>query len=59
MKMRVTVVYRRGKRVCSLTYVGVIESAFCAGFNITVHPKFQAIAWNDVVSVTIQPEIIP
>jgi hypothetical protein len=57
MKQRITVVYRRGKRVLTYSYVTEIKSPFANGIALDSHAKTQSIAWNEVLSVNIQPEI--
>lgn len=55
MKQLITITYRKGRKILAFSYVTEIKSPFCRGIEFDAHPKAESIAWNDVVSVTVQP----
>ena len=53
MEFYVTITYRKGGKTKMLSYVGEATAPICDGISLTSSDKVQAIAWVDVISVTI------
>jgi hypothetical protein len=58
MKLRITVTYRRGKRVLTKCYTSELKSPICTGIELSGEP-LQAVAWNDVISIVVVKEPAP
>lgn len=59
MKYRVTVTYRKGKDVRTHSFRADIIIPLCEGIRMTkdMSPKLDSVAWVDVISISVVPEV--
>ena len=55
MKFQITITFRNGEAIQSLTYTTEVEAALCKKIKLPSHPRLSGVAWSHVISVIVTP----